>query len=134
MFAESARMAKSFDGYTVTDQEQRLKEVCKDFESMFFDQVFKTMRSATMESDLIKKSMGERIFTEMMDTEFSKEAANQSVNGIGDMLFDQMKKYLPSADHGNNFPNGATRDKSNRYNPASIGITEKSGNGINVAI
>ncbi len=134
MFAETVREAKSFDGYTTIDKEKRLKEVCQDFEAMFYDMIYKTMRKATMESDLVKKSAGEKYFTEMLDTEMSKKAAEESKGGIGDMLFEQMKKYLPGSDQGNNYHGEKKTDLKNPYNSANTLINNRKSNGINVAI
>jgi flagellar protein FlgJ len=133
MFAQSAREAQSFDGYSIK-QEQRLKEVCQDFEAMFIDQIYKTMRKATMQSDLIKKNAGEQFFTEMLDTEMSRKAAAESKGGLGDMLFEQMKKYIPSSKDGNNFHEEKKTDLTTPYNSINTQIKDKKSSGINLAI
>jgi flagellar protein FlgJ len=133
MYAESARVAKSFDGYS-TDQTERLKEACKDFEAMFTDMMFKSMRKATEESTLIKKNAGERIFTEMLDSEISIRTARNSSGGLGDMLFEQMKKYLPAEPNGNNFHKEKISDQQNAYKQDISENTSQKSGGISIAI
>ncbi|GAB1535829.1 hypothetical protein ADMFC3_14600 [Geovibrio sp. ADMFC3] len=134
MSAPSVREAQSFDGFTTKNQEKRLKEACQDFEAMFYDMIYKCMRKATTDGGLIKKNAGEKFFTEMLDTEMSKKAAAEAENGIGDMLFNQMKKYLPGSDQGNNYHGEKKTDLKNPYNAVNTLIDNKKSNGINVAI
>ena len=74
-----------------TSEEQKLREACQGFEALFIHKMMQTMRQATMESDLVKKSNAEKIFTDMLDEELSGEAAKASVNGLADMLYDSLK-------------------------------------------
>lgn len=99
-------------------QAQRLDNACRDFESLFVHQMFKSMRKATesFDSGFIKKGQGEEIFTDMMDMELAGSAARANSNGIGGMLFQQMSNSLPKEElaayeelkkagkAGNNFP------------------------------
>lgn len=80
-----------------TTQDEQLRKACAGFESIFLNMIFKSMRSATMESGLIKKSNAEEIFTEMLDEEMSNQAAANSPNGLGDMMYREMLKIMPDA-------------------------------------
>ena len=62
----------------------------------------------------------------------SKKAAEQTKNGIGDMLFEQMKKYLP--DQGNNFREDKGAVEKNPYISPNAHGRDKRAAGINVAI
>lgn len=120
-------------------EKERLKKACQDFEALFTNQIFKTMRQSGFKSDFIKKGMGEEVFTEMLDSEFSKVAAEKSEGGLGDMLYAQMVRLLPSenkdTEGGNNFPgkNGHNleeyRQKAHQYRNESL-----KGSGINIAM
>jgi flagellar protein FlgJ len=94
--ASSPSLAKVSKG---TTEEEKLRKACQGFEAIFMNQMMKSMRSAsaTQEGGLIKKSNAEKIFTEMMDEELSKTAAESSVNGIADIMFNQLKTTLNSA-------------------------------------
>ncbi|PLX71328.1 MAG: hypothetical protein C0602_01610 [Denitrovibrio sp.] len=76
--------------------------------------MFASMRETVKDGGLVKKSMGEKIFTEMLDTEISKQSSEGKGMGLSKMLYDAMSRNLPGFD-GNNFPTGkndaATSDK-----------------------
>ena len=79
---------------TVRSEEDKLKEACQGFEAIFVHQMLKTMRQATMDGGLIKKSNAEKIFTDMLDQEMAEIQSKTSRNGIADMLFEQLKITL----------------------------------------
>ncbi|WP_022851132.1 rod-binding protein [Limisalsivibrio acetivorans] len=128
----SARLAESLGG-AGGEAEKKLKEACSQFESLFLHQMFKSMRKTTMESDLVPKGRGEEIFTDMLDEELAKTSAEMGTGGLGDMLFEQMKKYLPQSDQGNNFHEEKNTDLKKQYNSGNYKIEDKKGTGINVA-
>ncbi|MFH0925703.1 MAG: rod-binding protein [bacterium] len=67
-----------------------LKEACQEFEAMFINNVFKTMRDTVSRSDLIKKGLGEDIFIGLHDQELSKSASRTNQFGLADMLYNQL--------------------------------------------
>jgi flagellar protein FlgJ len=67
--------------------ELKLMAACQDFESLLVEQMFKIVRQNEADDGFIKKSNGEKIFTEMLDEEYSKLIASSSVNGLADMLY-----------------------------------------------
>ena len=117
-----------------SNQLDKLKKSCQDFEAMFIDQMYKTMRKATLDGGLVKKNAGELIFTEMLDTEMAGIAAADSKNGLGAMLFEQMQKYLPTSANGNNFPADKGAEAKNTYNKAYFNNSNVKSNGIDLAI
>lgn len=85
-------------------KDKELKEACAAFEGMFMDMMMKTMRKATMESSLIKKSNGEKIFTEMLDQQYVDILAKRGDSGLGNMLYEHLKSTMPEyQDRGKNF-------------------------------
>ena len=117
-----------------SSQLQKLRKACDDFEAIFTDQIFKTMRKTSFESELSEKSFGEEVFTEMLDSEISKVAAARNSGGVGDMLFEQMKKLLPAgADGGNNFPAGGIKSAAEPYGSALTEKMIRKGSGIDIA-
>lgn len=85
--------------------EQRLKKATEEFESLFLNQMFKSMRKATPDGGLIKKNAGEKLFTDMMDMEIAQQSSKGQSVGLAEMLYDSLSKNIPSTD-GNNFPEG----------------------------
>lgn len=73
------------------DKDKQLKKACEDFEALFYDMVFKSARKTVQEGGLIKKSFGEEVFTEMLDSKMSEEIAKRSMNGLKDLLYNQLK-------------------------------------------
>jgi len=67
-----------------TPQElQSIKDAAESFESYFLQMMFREMRKTISDEDgLIPKSRAEKIFTEMLDEQISKEVAS-GPNGIG---------------------------------------------------
>jgi len=74
------------------DDDKKLMEVCKEFESIFIYMMLKEMRKTVPEDGLIEKSQGTRIFEEMYMDELSKEMSKGDNSlGIAKMLYDQFK-------------------------------------------
>ncbi len=71
-------------------QQTRLKDACKDFESVFLSTVLKGMRKTVQKSELFGSDPAQNTFQEMMDDEIGKSAAKSSSLGIADMLYRQL--------------------------------------------
>jgi flagellar protein FlgJ len=74
--------------------EQKLREAASDFEAIFAQQMLKSMREATLKSDLIKVSEGERVFREMLDQHRSEQLADSGGLGLGEMIYKQLQPHL----------------------------------------
>lgn len=91
-------------------KDAELRKACAAFEGMFLEMMMKTMRKATMESSLIKKNNGEKIFAEMLDQQYVDAASKSSFTGLGETLYNHLKASSPEyAENvkGNNFPQTA---------------------------
>ena len=73
---------------------QKLREAASDFEAIFVQQMLKSMRDATLKSDLIKVSEGERVFREMLDQHRSEQLADSGSLGLGEMIYKQLQPHL----------------------------------------
>lgn len=75
-----------------TDEDEKLMEVCKDFESIFVYMMFKQMKKTVPEGGLTEKSTGREIFEEMYLEELSKEIVEKDNGfGIAKMMYEQFK-------------------------------------------
>lgn len=74
--------------------EEKLREACKDFESLFVQQVLRSMRKTISKSDLFSGGAGGEIFESLFDQELSRNLANRGVFGLGKILYHQMIKKL----------------------------------------
>ncbi len=74
------------------DDDEKLMEVCKEFESIFIYMMLKEMKKTVPEDSLIEKSQGTKIFEEMYFEELSKEMVKGDNSlGIAKMLYNQFK-------------------------------------------
>lgn len=74
--------------------EEELKEVCKDFESYFVEQLFKSMEKMVPKSKEKEESSTSTLeyFNDMLIQEYASNAADQGSLGIAEMLYEQMKR------------------------------------------
>jgi len=93
----------STSGYPATGQPPLSKsaQVAKDFEAMFTSMMFKAMRgSVSSEGSLIPRSMGEDIFTEMLDGEYARLSAESGSLGLAALILKEIErsegKEMPS--------------------------------------
>ena len=74
--------------------EARLRKAANEFEAIFIQQILKTMRKTSLESDFIKKSEGEKIFRSMLDEQYAIVSAKSGRLGLGEMIYQQLKSNL----------------------------------------
>ena len=72
----------------------RLREASNEFEAIFIQQMLKTMRKTSLESNFIKKSEGEKIFRSMLDEHYAILSAKSGRLGLGEMIYQQLKSNL----------------------------------------
>ena len=72
----------------------KLREASNEFEAIFIQQMLKTMRKTSLESDFIKKSEGEKIFRSMLDEQYAILSAKSGRLGLGEMIYQQLKSNL----------------------------------------
>ena len=74
---------------------KQLKEVSKQFEAIFINQLLKQARNAKI-SDGIFDSNGEDTFNSMIDQKYSEILSKKSNFGISESLFNQFKSQFTS--------------------------------------
>lgn len=75
-----------------TQDDKKLKETCQEFEAMFIKQMLNSMKSTVNKSGLIKESMGEKVFDDMLYDEYAMKMARESSFGISDMMYKQLSR------------------------------------------
>ena len=75
---------------------EKLKAACDNFEAIFIKQMLDSMKKTINRSDLNKPNMGEEIFDDMLYDEYAKKMSGTAGLGIGDMMFQQLSRQLPS--------------------------------------
>lgn len=76
--------------------EKELKKVCKEFEGILLEIMYKQMRATVPKSDFIPADPGRDIFEDMLDEELVKEAAKAVNLGLADRLYKQLSRTLKS--------------------------------------
>lgn len=83
---------------TSSKQEKELKEACQNFEALFLNMMFKSMRNTIPKSEFMSDSFATDMYEDMLYEKFSEEAAKDRGIGLGDMLYKQLLKNLERGD------------------------------------
>jgi peptidoglycan hydrolase FlgJ len=74
-------------------EKSKLEKASMDFEALLIQQMLKSMRDASSESEgILPKSNEESLMTEMLDEEIAKEIASKSGIGVSKVLLSQFDK------------------------------------------
>ena len=77
----------------LSEDDEKLKEACREMEAYFIQYLFKTMKTSTQLGEgIITKGQHEEIFEDMLIEEQSKEAAKAGGIGLANMLYKQLSK------------------------------------------
>ena len=68
---------------------EAIRQVAKQFESLFMHQVFKTMRATVPEGELTDSGFGGKVFTDMLDQQYADIATSGGQLGIADAIVRQ---------------------------------------------
>jgi len=74
--------------------EEGLRKVTQEFESVFIAELMKQMRKTDFSGGLFGEDRAMKIFGEMRDESFAAEMAKAGGMGIGNMLYQELKKGL----------------------------------------
>ncbi len=78
------------------DEEQRLKGVCKEFESLFLSYLLKTMRKTIPKSGLLEGGIGEELFTHIIDQNLALHLAKEEGLGLSSLLWQSLGQEVLS--------------------------------------
>lgn len=71
-------------------------KVAREFEALFLNQIMKSMRSSIQDGGMTEKSNGRKVFTEMLDTEYSKMASGKGPASLAEFVYRQMNQGAAS--------------------------------------
>ena len=106
------------------ERDKKLKEACKQFESIFTYEMLKSMRNSIQKCDLFSGGQAEEVYQSMLDQELSKNMAGNGSNSIADLLYQQFKQM---DDISGNRDTGSTNDKSLPVLPLKARISSSFG-------
>ena len=79
---------------TTKNELEKLKKASKEFEILFVKQMMKSMRQASFESKLVKKSEGEKTFQSMLDENYVRNGILPSGLGLNKMIYENYKSFV----------------------------------------
>ena len=71
--------------------EKKMEKVARDFESVFINKLFESMRKAIPKSELLDSSATD-MYQTMMDQEMAKELGKQKGMGMGEMVYNDLSR------------------------------------------
>lgn len=74
------------------ERRAQIQKVARDFESIFTSMMIKSMRGTIGDNPLIPQSFGEKIFTDMLDDEYSKMMSSKGLSGLSRMIEKELLK------------------------------------------
>jgi flagellar protein FlgJ len=81
-------------------RDKRVLDAAKMYEQVFMKQMVDAMRQAVPKSDLVKESMGEKIYKDQMYDQYVEQWSNVGGVGLGDLIYDQIiEKFGPQTPH-----------------------------------
>jgi peptidoglycan hydrolase FlgJ len=87
--AFSDALKKAYD----TNDKEKLKEVCVQFESIMLSMMYKQMKATVIKGDFIEKSSARETFEGMLDDELMATAGKRGT-GLAEVLFKQMSEKM----------------------------------------
>ena len=79
---------------TDSQDKEKLKEVCKQFESIFLNYMLKSMRATVPDGGLFKKGVAYDIIVSMHDQALAEELSLKGGIGIAQQLYEELSKYV----------------------------------------
>ena len=76
---------------TVTHSDAEIKQVAKNFESIFLEMMMKEMRNSVQKSGLMGNSRGMEFFEGMYDEQLSRQLSAGGGIGLGQMVYEKLK-------------------------------------------
>ncbi len=88
-------------------QKRRLRDSCREFESVMISYMMKTMRDGVLRGE--EPGSAREMYEDMLAGQVSKEIGRSSALGIGDMLYSKLEPLLETQTSLNNMKNSADR-------------------------
>ena len=76
----------------VGQRDVKLKETCREIESLFINYLLKEMRQTIDKSGFISGGRAEEIYTSMLDTHMAKQFAHKGGIGLSSIFIEQLSK------------------------------------------
>ena len=102
-------------------REEKLREACQDFQSIFIKQMLESMRKTVQETGLLSGGRAEKIFEDMLYDEYAKKMSKTAGFGLDEMIYRQLTGSAPGASGKSNPPTAPEAQAPNGAEPSSTG-------------
>ncbi len=93
----NANRYSGVNGVSKEDSEKlAIKKAAQDFEAVFLGILTKSMRESVQKSDLMGDGNAEGMYQSMLDTEYTKQMANQNFTGLAKSIEEQLLRTRAS--------------------------------------
>jgi len=111
------------------DPKSAVREAAKQFETMFTQQLLKSMRDSTMSTGMMEND-GSKMGTEMLDAQWAQNIAGQP-GGLSDVIARQLERQMGMVQGVTSKPQSANPVPVDPLHPdAAVGIPQKSAAGF----
>jgi Rod binding domain-containing protein len=91
----------------IDPQDAKILKVAQDFETLFTSMMMKAMRKTVGDNPLMPASFGEKIYSDMLDDEYSKMMGKNGSFGLADLVVKELKRQ-GSSGVSPSIPNSST--------------------------
>ena len=78
--------------------EKELREACQNFEAIFLNMMFQSMRNTVQKSNFMGENFATQVYEDMLYENFADEAAKGHGLGLGEMLYKQLSQNLKNSE------------------------------------
>lgn len=75
---------------TKKEEHPEIREVSKQFEAVFVNQLVDAMRRTVVKGGLVPESQAERVYQSMLDSEYSQRISESDQIGLSKMVYDHL--------------------------------------------
>ncbi|MFM8314971.1 MAG: rod-binding protein [Deltaproteobacteria bacterium] len=86
----------SQSGEPQKEKHPEIRQVAKQFEGLFINQMVSAMRKTVVKGGLVPESNAERIYQSMIDSHYSEKMADTEQLGLSQMIYDHLLRQSGS--------------------------------------
>ncbi|MCR4400589.1 MAG: rod-binding protein [Syntrophomonadaceae bacterium] len=90
--ARAESFARRLQDEAARADDAKLREACRDLESVFLYQLITAMRATIPRSGFLDTSYGQQVFESMLDEEYARTMAHSGCTGLGDTIYRQLRQ------------------------------------------
>ena len=94
MQAEDSGLRSAASRLSGADDDQKLMEAAREFESLFIGELWKSMRNTVPESEFLGRGNAEKIYQSMLDQEYARIGSQRGGFGLAEQLVRQLTRGM----------------------------------------